>query len=386
MTHRTYWPELDVMRGIAVAMMILNHFGFVLIPSEEFKLGINESVLFFSSFAPILFFFITGVGYGLAYSKNLPPAQTRHIWFKAIVLVLMEVLVLNNGYASAIGINFLSFIAITMVIFTYLRTSKYALQYALTFLVVITFLRYGLAPLYKITIATENHIHWLDSILGIKGIPKVTYWLLPWLAYPMAGFLCGYLAKTFASGLDSQKIKTVLIFTFLSGLGFLGIEVLKLLNLSFFRWGSLSVAFFLAGFTVLIYAITTCFWLAIIDTKDKVQPYISLRGVSSLAAVPVHYAILHLLKNQLPVPITTMGYYLTMVAILPLTFILSKKINALATHYCEYWNKKTVLIGAAIIVIIFIARELGVLTGSLWLAISLLTQLALCLLLTAKIK
>ena len=57
------WRELDLMRGLAAALMVLNH---VAVGSAS---GVNSrtaaALAFAGSFAPVVFFFLTGLGTGV---------------------------------------------------------------------------------------------------------------------------------------------------------------------------------------------------------------------------------------------------------------------------------------------------------------------------------
>lgn len=387
MTHRTYWPELDVMRGMAVIMMVLNHFAFGFMSPSQYASGLSQSIVFISSFAPILFFFITGVGYGLAYSKKTLHSPSVQVWYKAFLLVLLEVLIMKRGDLSGIGINFLSFIALSMILLSYLRKSKFAIEYAIALTVVIVVVRYGLGPLYKAVVVADDRLYWLSAIFGIKSVPGVTYWLLPWMAYPLVGFILGFIAKNHAGTLDENKIKIACIFTGISIFGVIFYSVFRYFDFGFFRWGRLSLAFFLTGFSVLACSMTLCFWLFVLDKQGNISVWLSLRGVSSLAAVPVHYAILGFLGVYLSLPASENYYYVAMLIVLPFTFFVSKKINSFALLLKNFWHERWVLLSlACVFFAALLMKNLGIVGVIQWSIILYPLQFLLCLLLLARVE
>lgn len=68
--ERVHWPELDVLRGLAALLMIVNHAGYKILAENLTDSGLAGNLLFISSFAPVLFFFVTGVGYGVQSSQK----------------------------------------------------------------------------------------------------------------------------------------------------------------------------------------------------------------------------------------------------------------------------------------------------------------------------
>jgi uncharacterized membrane protein len=50
-----YWPELDILRGIAAVLMTFNHLGYETLNAEPLSYGSMNYVVFIGSFAPVLF-------------------------------------------------------------------------------------------------------------------------------------------------------------------------------------------------------------------------------------------------------------------------------------------------------------------------------------------
>src|SRR5580698_1983080 len=63
---RTHSAQLDVLRGLAIVLMIVNHVGVSLVDSNQEQLRAVSALIFLGSFAPVLFFFTTGFGIGIS--------------------------------------------------------------------------------------------------------------------------------------------------------------------------------------------------------------------------------------------------------------------------------------------------------------------------------
>ena len=102
---------LDTLRGIAVVAMLLNHAGVSLLRpdlvAEVWSLG--GALTFFGSYAPVLFFFTTGFGYGWRDPGPPRAGEKRDVLYKAFVLIVADVL-LRGGSWLHFGWDFLGFI------------------------------------------------------------------------------------------------------------------------------------------------------------------------------------------------------------------------------------------------------------------------------------
>lgn len=88
--HSIHWTELDVLRALAALLMILNHLGYKILAPNWVDSGSSGSLLFISSLAPVLFFFGTGVGYGVQSSREKKTGQWTVILNKFIILILAD--------------------------------------------------------------------------------------------------------------------------------------------------------------------------------------------------------------------------------------------------------------------------------------------------------
>ena len=121
---RVIWPELDLLRGLAGLAMVVNHTAVAVVPAAAATLvSLPEAPLsmtpvqwasFLGSFAPVLFFFISGVGYGLQARPGGVPAKPG-LWPKVAVLVLADALLWRVA-GFWIGLDFFGFIAASMLL------------------------------------------------------------------------------------------------------------------------------------------------------------------------------------------------------------------------------------------------------------------------------
>ena len=58
--------ELDLLRGFAALLMVFNHVGYAALSPQAAQHGASGAIVFLGSVAPVLFFFATGFGGGLA--------------------------------------------------------------------------------------------------------------------------------------------------------------------------------------------------------------------------------------------------------------------------------------------------------------------------------
>src|SRR5271166_6618259 len=79
------WAEIDFLRGLAACLMIANHLGFASSSYEESTLV--ASMTFLGGMAPVLFFLVTGLGYGVKSVSGRPRSNDRHL--SKIMILLM---------------------------------------------------------------------------------------------------------------------------------------------------------------------------------------------------------------------------------------------------------------------------------------------------------
>jgi len=212
-----HWTELDVLRGLAALMMILNHLGYKTLAPNLVERGLAGSLLFISSLAPVLFFFVTGVGYGIQSSRKKKTSPWYGILNKFIILVLADFL-MHWSEGRWLGLDFLGFIAFSSLVLEFIRRSKYPVTYCVVGFILISLMRYLLEPLI-LSLGNEPQT-WgiLNWILGTKDTPGVSYPLSPWMAYPFAGYIIGVAAMRYRGFIETHRWRVVSGLLLLGGL------------------------------------------------------------------------------------------------------------------------------------------------------------------------
>lgn len=113
---RTKWDELDLFRGFAALFMLLNHAGFAWL-APHLATGHSPSGLltFLGSFAPVLFFFATGIGYGIQTCIGKREQSDYGLLNKVGILLFCD---LFSAWTRGLAFHFdfLSFIALSMLV------------------------------------------------------------------------------------------------------------------------------------------------------------------------------------------------------------------------------------------------------------------------------
>lgn len=285
-------PELDLLRGLAILLMIVNHAGYRLLPGHLVENGFAGGCIFLGSFAPVIFFFATGAGAAVARRSGATRAkELLSATGKAGLLLIADQFFFWTA-GLPWGFDFLGFIALSTVVVTAVATSRYPVVVALGCIVASVLLRFGLGPLLQ----HSADLSWLAVWgLGSAGLPNVSYPLSPWLVYPLSGYLLArlYLASLAAghSLLVSWGLRALAI-----GVVFaLCAAFLWWRHATFHRWGTMSFAFFVLSWGALFIAIAMVF-LVTMRWPATVR-YLGLRGVASLAVVPIHLVLIDLLRR-----------------------------------------------------------------------------------------
>ena len=140
------YQEIDYLRGIAILLMVTNHFGYTFLTTIEQEGILFKPLIFLGSFAPVVFFFVTGLGYGVNYHKPIKHGYWLDAIFKAFVLILVERLpLLFNG--NFIGMDFLSFIALIIIMVSGARYFKLNTMILIGFVVFLLGMRFIIGPI-----------------------------------------------------------------------------------------------------------------------------------------------------------------------------------------------------------------------------------------------
>jgi hypothetical protein len=359
-------PELDVLRGWAAVLMVFNHVGFAVMSPQAATQGFSGAVVFLGSMAPVLFFFATGFGAGLA-----PPARWGAVLDKVVLLLAADALLTwRLGHAMP-RLDFFGFIAVSMIAVRLAQATPRPMFVAGAAALVVLLLRYVGGRWLDDGTGDYGVLRWL---VGRFGHEAVSYPAAPWLAYPWAGLVLG-MAWRACGGRPSAR--AWLVFVAVGVLSAAATAALAWRGESFFRWGSVGPGFFVASVAVL--AVLAALSVALVRTAPRVAAALSLGGVAAFAVVPLHYAAVHALAD---VPdVTTSAYVTIATAITALAFVLSRRFESAAAEFGRD-ERRTVaawialaLVAVAAAVMVVLAQQ-GQTLVSLWMAA--LAQLAIC--------
>lgn len=400
------YRELDVWRGIAIIFMITNHAGVVFLSDGDMRNLYESTIVFIGSFAPVLFFLITGFGYGLSFGKTsfiktpldkalpdkaLPDkAIGKHsrgsVWYKASILILMDIL-LRGGHVDIFGWDFLGFIAMSMIIVNMVMHGNRPVFLAVVLMTIVVFMRFIVGPAYSSMVPQGQQSALITALLGMSSFSDISYWFAPWLFYPLLGFVAGYYYIRHRKFLVSRKRS--LTFCLAAGaIVFLAASlVLKLNDMIFFRWGTVSAAFFILGFAVLLLTAILS-WLVCIEWKmNRLTRLVAKRGVGCLIMVPIHYAIIYYSKTVFSDPMSAPAFTLYLTGVIISSYLIA--------HYFENLSKmlastsvSTVIISCIVSVVILMLLLINVipLQSSFKNAAIFGAEILLCLLLPIQLN
>ncbi|NES82116.1 MAG: DUF1624 domain-containing protein [Moorea sp. SIO2B7] len=377
-----HWRELDILRGLAAILMIVNHAGYKILIPNLAEGGLSGTLIFIGSFAPVLFFFITGIGYGIQSNRRKKTGYWTLTLYKVVILVLADQFFFWDE-GRWLGLNFLGFIGFSTLVMAWLRSSRRPLFYAMAGFAAVSCLRYLIGP-YLHSLGSDRGL--LTWIIGTSGISGISYPLAPWLAYPFVGYLIGVAAMHYREFVESHRwevISGLLILACFPGVA--GI-MLSRSGASFHRWSTVGIGFYVISFTIIFLGLA---WsLAFIgDSRLKIwQNTASLRGISSLAVVPVHYYLIHLLTVLGIVGLGFFGYSVVTIGVLTASFFLARSLEQLSKSICQIKNRK--LIWLVLVTILLLAASITLIYNkeSAFLVMSTRTlgQIILCLLLVIR--
>lgn len=379
-----HWQELDILRGLAALLMIVNHVGYKTLASNQVDSGLAGAILFISSFAPVLFFFVTGVGYGIQSSQKKKASHWYVILNKVLILIFADLLI-HWSDGRWLGLDFLGFIGLSSLVMEFIRRSKSPITFCIAGFAAISLIRYLVGPLIHRLGFDQQAWGVLGWIFGTYAIPGVSYPLSPWMAYPFAGYLIGVAAMRYRDVIETRRLQVVSGLLMIAGLPGVAGLVLAQRGSSFFRWGTVSLGFYVVSFTVILVGLAIA--LAICGTS-KLKPYqeaLSLRGIASLAVVPIHYFIIHLIVLSGGTGLNLFKYSLIAIAVLFTSFFLSRLLENLSQTIRQVKKQKIIWFGL-IVSFLFAAVLTLVTRESTVLAILPRTfgQIVLCLLFVVR--
>lgn len=305
--------ELDVFRGIAAVLMIINHTGNELLVRSGGSVQPATLLVFAGSFAPALFFLATGFGIALSSTKKEPDAWISTVWKAAILVLADQLFWWNDG--TRLRLDFFSFIAIATLLITPLSRLRKSVSIAIALLVCAIATRYILMPTFGHLISANGLIAW---IAGTPGIERISYPFSPWIVYPLGGYIMGRIF------LQQQGKRNTHIF--ISSILIIAAGAISILlyqkHKVFFRWGTVSFSYFALS----LFVVGISGYLAILLAKchHSIRSAISLRGVASFLVIPLHYALIHYAKGSINTPKTLPEFIFTATSIIVLSFACAK--------------------------------------------------------------
>ncbi len=270
--------ELDLLRGIAALLMVFNHVGYAALVPQAATQGVSGAIVFVGSLAPVLFFFATGFGAGLAER----PGGWRTLADKVLLLALADQF-LGWSVGRALGLDFFGFIAVSMVAARLVLATPHPLTVAAVGVLAVLLLRYVLGPT---TVATADGYGLVPWLIGATPHDAVSYPASPWLVYPLLGVALGALYRRHGGRVPPRAWMLMIAAITVCAVA---AALLASRGGSFHRWGSVAAAFFALSIAVLLGVAALS--VALTRHVPRIAAALSLGGVASFAVVPLHYAM-----------------------------------------------------------------------------------------------
>lgn len=338
-----HWYELDLLRGLAAIFMIVNHVGYAILAPELTTQGLSGILIFVGSFAPVLFFFITGVGYGLQSRQQPKESYWSGVGYKVfILLVADQFFYWNEG--TLLGLNFLGFIGFSTLVIAWIRRYRHSVIFAFAGFFLVSSLRYLIAPIVQ---SFDINIELVTWILGQPDIQGISYPMSPWLAYPFAGYLIGYAAARYVPFKEKYGKELIVSLFILSCLPAILAFILLQSGSSFHRWGTVAIGFYAISFSIIIICLVYSLACVILIKSTDFKNIVSLRGISSLAVVPIHYYLIFLIQSIGLTNLGTFSFLFLMLGTIAVSFFLSKSISLFGKNI-QKLKSKTVVRGILI--------------------------------------
>jgi uncharacterized membrane protein len=342
--------ELDFLRGFAALFMVINHMGYALLSNSALQTNSNMALLFVTSFAPVLFFFTSGLGYGIQSTK---PNQKFHLLptlYKFGLLMFADLFfALSQGRMW--GLDFLGFIAVIVLLLDLIRSSKYVKLICIFGIIFVFLLRFYLAP--KISLDNQHMLNAFISWSIGNSVDNVSYPFSPWFAYPLFGLIIGLsIAKQqdFKSFIQKNSNKvSLLVIAILFGAcsAFLFSK-----GFSFFRWGTLGIGFFTLSFTVIALSMLTALTAPKFINK-KLFDTICLGGPASLAIVPIHYFLINLLESMGIKKLENYLFAIVFISSVIASFILAKQTTSMFQRNKAFISTNAMVVSCWLITLAF---------------------------------
>ena len=342
---RSFAVELDVLRGLAAALMIFNHSGFRLLFPDDVFHSASAFAVFLGGMAPVLFFFATGFGIALSSQSGSRPFDLIGLLWKCGLLLLADQFFFW-GRDAAWGIDFFSFIAISTVAVSLIARLKAAIWVCAALICALIFFRYGIGDLLQPWVRNHDFAVWL---IGRKSIADISYPLSPWMVYPLLGFMLGSFYGPVSPRVPQPRNRWILIGGVLATVFLVAAVAMHLEKAIFFRWGSMTLGYFVLSLSVLFASAVLA--LLIVIRSDRLSAWVSLRGVASFAVIPLHYAMLDAAMELASFPQPQWVVASLTLGILVLSFVGSNFFASLASGQWMVARKGGVFLAALAVLI-----------------------------------
>lgn len=314
---------LDYLRGMAAILMIANHGGYGLLRPEQLNHSVIGLIVFVGSMAPALFFLT--VGFGIGYSNKSSSANNLiSSTLPKVFLLLLADLFFRRGRIDEFEIDFFGFIGLMTLILTTFRTFKISSMMLIVLGVLAFAIRYLIGPSMRDVFT----YHIIDWIVGYNAIIGISYPLTPWIIYGIVGMFLGQ-SKSFSEHQLLVKLRISFKYGSLASGAILVFISLLITHggREYFRWGTVSISFFILSLAVLIFSWRLAKGLSCLNGRGT--RWVKLRGTASLLVVPVHYGLLEILKPHALPGILDWTFIAVLAALIAVSFLAAKSIERL---------------------------------------------------------
>jgi uncharacterized membrane protein len=378
--RQNYLPEIDLARGIAVMMMVINHAGLALLSKAALATPIGHFWIQFGSFAPVVFFLTTGIGAGVQYAQG---HRASNVGLRAMILFAADA-ILTVYARGAIGFDFLAFIGLSTLVCAMLSRTPHGVAIGVIAFLLIASLRFIAGPLLRgVWIFDDMPV--ANMLIGVYAVPGISYTLSPWLCFPLLGFCAGWIAIRLAEG-DPFQLRWFYLSLLVMGMVLMcaGLYAVSQ-NAVFVRYGTVSASFFVTAIGASLLTVGLC---GMVENVSATLPRIWLdwlrtRGVACLAIVPIHYLLIALLKRGGVDGLRVLEFLFLMAIAVPLCVYLGQLFEKASQFYVIVCPASVIYVTTVLIAVISLFLCYKIHTGMARVWLPFLGQLALCVLLVA---
>lgn len=285
------WPELDLVRGIAGVIMVLNHAA-AHWAADSLDSGPVAVAFTIGSYAPVLFFVATGLGYGIQAEHQQGRGGHAFGLARKLAILFVADALLWLSPVTFIGNDFLGFIALTMLVLEPLRRTRNGWWLAVLACVAVLGVRYVVVPQLVTAPPPGGQATLMHWAAGLASPPGWSYPPLPWLAFGFVGFAVGVMAQRYRNAVLARR-NTIAVCLAAIAVVIIAFAIIRVSRGSVLnRWGSVNGTFLVSAFGSIAAASALAF---VVGRSQRAQRWLGLRGLSSLALVPVHYGVIAVL-------------------------------------------------------------------------------------------